>query len=213
MLKEVDGYIGRRLASMGRRKVVATTMEWIREEISRAEPPSPVFKPGDRRQMQPIQLFGVEIGSWSPREKPTCTVFEDDRSPALFDPALSNTKQENTSAPQFGNEREVSKVRSAVPLLAFYVQESIVWQYFNEVDAAAVRRLEIYNHGLQLKLNSVGGEILRFQNRLQLVNHDIEMLRAQADFLMLEGEALGKRFVSDINLLGEQLKNTLSIDQ
>lgn len=107
----------------------------------------------------------------------------------------------------------MSKVRSAVPLLAFYVQESIVWQYFNEVDAAAVRRLEIYNHGLQLKLNSVGGEILRFQNRLQLVNHDIEMLRAQADFLMLEGEALGKCFVSDINLLGEQLKNTLSIDQ
>ncbi|KAJ7922108.1 hypothetical protein B0H13DRAFT_1866034 [Mycena leptocephala] len=202
MLKEVDGYIGRRLASMGRRKVVATTMEWIREEISRAEPPSPATDAADSTFRRRNRELVTEIRTSQKHslvdavkeKRPTCTVFEDDRSPALFDPALSNTKQENTSAPQFGNEREVSK-------------------YFNEVDAAAVRRLEIYNHGLQLKLNSVGGEILRFQNRLQLVNHDIEMLRAQADFLMLEGEALGKRFVSDINLLGEQLKNTLSIDQ
>ncbi|KAJ7033284.1 hypothetical protein C8F04DRAFT_1184265 [Mycena alexandri] len=181
MLEEIDRCTARKLASVGRRNAFTKSMEWICKEVPSAE------------SCSPTQFFAAETRHWLSR----CNLSLEnaqDRLRTLFDQVLSETKRDSEVALQALTQQLDDE------------REEVITQYFNDVNSTADRRLQMYNHGLRLKLMSIEGDASRLQNQVRLVNHGIEVTRAQSDLIALEGGARYEYFSADIRLLGEQLE-------
>ncbi|KAJ7464934.1 hypothetical protein B0H11DRAFT_1922357 [Mycena galericulata] len=122
------------------------------------------------------------------------------RLQSLFDKALSTKKELEEASQALTSQANGGRVRYQNE------HEPSASKYFYEFKAAAEKRLELYNQGLRLKLISVEGDVLRIQNQVQMVNYDIESIRAQADFVVREGKAREEYFLADLKFLSEQLE-------
>ncbi|KAJ7038509.1 hypothetical protein C8F04DRAFT_1179528 [Mycena alexandri] len=208
--EEIDRCTARKLASIGRRNAVRKSMEWICNEIPNAEssPVRPRRFPlfGSQLYLQTTnstyrrqnQALVAEICHLTDKRSETaCNLSLEnaqDRLRTLFDQVLSKTKSDSEVALQALTQQLNDE------------REAFTAQYLNEVNSTADKRLEMYDHGLRLKLISIEGDVSRLQNQVGLVNHGIEVIRAQSDLIAREGGARCEYLLADIKLLGEQLE-------
>ncbi|KAJ7177762.1 hypothetical protein C8R46DRAFT_1029366 [Mycena filopes] len=211
-LEALNCCTAKKLTSTSRRDAVTKSMEWIVHEIERTQIQEerstcdsdglgdcpPRARRRNRELVAEICHFAVK------RPQGACDISLDSVRgclQALADQALLKMTSESDIVLQ-------NLVHQyCLPLILSQLErerEAFIAQYSINVNAAVDKRVDIYRQALRLKLISVEGDGARLQNEVDVVNHVIETVRAQADLTEQQREAQEAYFSADIRLLGEQ---------